>query len=209
MNQPTSTGASLAPRCAQIATASSLSGGQPSFAGATNWIAPLSLQEPMCSVISDQRPDVSIAAVASGVVSVLPRGEQVRGRVPQLVATSVAAVPAEPPRPHGGSDPGEKHHRAGNGRHDGLVDRDFRHIPCALRSGDERGRNAQLGGVVGGVEVGVLHRGRPSACHAAALGSGSCPRGLAYARIGRCDRPTTTGAAVQLAGGHQQTNLKA
>jgi hypothetical protein len=56
MNQPTSTGASLAPRRAQIATASSLSGGQPSFAGATNWIAPLSLLEPMYSVISDQRP---------------------------------------------------------------------------------------------------------------------------------------------------------
>ncbi|CNJ32516.1 Uncharacterised protein [Mycobacterium tuberculosis] len=56
MNQPTSTGASLAPSRAQIATASSLSGGQPISAGATNWIAPLSMLEPMYSLISDHRP---------------------------------------------------------------------------------------------------------------------------------------------------------
>ena len=44
--------------------------------------------------------------MASGVVAVLPCGEQVRAWVPQLVATGVAAVPAEPPRPHGGRDAG-------------------------------------------------------------------------------------------------------
>ena len=56
MNHPTSTGASPEPSRAQIATASSLSGGRPMVAGSTNWIAPLSIVEPMYSLIIDQRP---------------------------------------------------------------------------------------------------------------------------------------------------------
>ncbi len=41
-------------------------------------------------------------------------------------------------------------------RHDGLVCWDARHIRRALRSGDERGRNAQFGDAVGGIEVQLL-----------------------------------------------------
>src|SRR6202044_1121235 len=67
--------------------------------------------ELVAKVLIDERDIVGVALpvgelpVAAAVVG--DRGEDVRGRVPELVAGRLGAVPAEPPAPHLGSDPGD------------------------------------------------------------------------------------------------------